>query len=1018
MLRYPVVEKVLEGWGFQHVRTRGSHHQWRAAGRGCRTIPVHGGKVRVDLWHLVLKSLASEFEASRGDQQHAGSAGEGGSTTPLPTTAEKLPAVEKQAERRAWLPPPEEVLATGEREEYLRACEAAEAARLCKRSAAETELLAVEARVHELLFSAVMPSGAGGGVILLGEAEERKLREIIELLETTLAKKKFRKLGDLANGPSLLDLEMYLADCLERQVATMRVGSAEQEIVLEKLFGLMSRAKTTWWKGEEQKTITEKYDTLLRDVFSMLSDNTRNSRQLSSENTPRTSVNLLIWLTDHFSRTRDENRARRLTQLAEVFRVELVAIAQQFVFAPSRESLKELHFLKADEKDCISAAKKLLQKVGNLADLYFYVVGGAGGAGESDGFVLDKKTVRAVGNLGGHIRCECGKPMCVKTGVSFDAAEVCTEALEASAAASMPSDRLAFCVRNEYQMLSWIRDYLVAALQLQKTDAGRVRFLTAARGAGACASVGWRDALCIVQNIMRLVDIFPSDSFKFVEEREWIVDLACSDLGLRTQLELLFDVSSVLSVELVFGNPRNKIPDTQRDAFADVFFRAGFGLHQRMHTFIEETRNGETERGERITEAGGGAGVMAMPSSDDGAQSQSKHSTVDEQLIRIERVKWIEIDDPDKMSWRFCCDSCTVGGEGYGHDLTHRHLGKHEFVFLYLTHSYLVPAILLRILSATTGERSCIWFRVFKELLDNVGEMFSKTRIHGQKLEVVYEVLFQLVQSREVPGGGESCRVAVEAFEFVKTLPGLESVFSYSFMKASGATLGEMLVQSPGVRRQGSMCEESAPATCGGDESESDFWFDMFCSTSSEIDHIAFLDAKRKVDGLHKGEKVLFDDFLLKRPGASSSKISTVWPWEPDSRPSQFRSLLIGLWRRDELRPRLGGKMHDFFFGEGAKACVEEIEELARWDSISLFSSACLDVAQIRTWEDAIRNKIGSKVYVFEVWKLRTVLLARWESFCGGRGASAMMAELRDLVQDGAADHEEADNEESGGEES
>jgi predicted RNA binding protein YcfA (HicA-like mRNA interferase family) len=63
MSRYPVlkpreVAKILERLGFEQVRQRGSHRQYRHPDGRCTTVPFHGGR---DISPVLLRQIAKDI---------------------------------------------------------------------------------------------------------------------------------------------------------------------------------------------------------------------------------------------------------------------------------------------------------------------------------------------------------------------------------------------------------------------------------------------------------------------------------------------------------------------------------------------------------------------------------------------------------------------------------------------------------------------------------------------------------------------------------------------------------------------------------------------------------------------------------------------------------------------------------------------------------------------------------------------------------------------------------------------
>ncbi|MBF0182617.1 MAG: type II toxin-antitoxin system HicA family toxin [Magnetococcales bacterium] len=60
---HPGVAVLLRAWGFQMVRQRGSHQQWKHADGRQTTLPVHPGRdISPILMHQIAKDIALDVE--------------------------------------------------------------------------------------------------------------------------------------------------------------------------------------------------------------------------------------------------------------------------------------------------------------------------------------------------------------------------------------------------------------------------------------------------------------------------------------------------------------------------------------------------------------------------------------------------------------------------------------------------------------------------------------------------------------------------------------------------------------------------------------------------------------------------------------------------------------------------------------------------------------------------------------------------------------------------------------------
>ena len=225
MLAYPTLEKLLRGWGYTHTRTRGSHHQFTQKGRATVTVPVHSSKVRVDVWRCVLRNIERRQE----DEESA-------TTAPLSSPSEPASSSDNNESARPSRPPPVRpppvVLATEERAAYEALLAATEKRVAEQREQARTDMMAAEARFHEL-----MAWGSSEGV-----SEARKM------LEGIIRQKRFARHRGEGEDVGLLDLELYYAEALEAEALQTEFASGDQFTRLTELFRFIDRMRSKWWR--------------------------------------------------------------------------------------------------------------------------------------------------------------------------------------------------------------------------------------------------------------------------------------------------------------------------------------------------------------------------------------------------------------------------------------------------------------------------------------------------------------------------------------------------------------------------------------------------------------------------------------------------------------------------------------------------------------------------------------------------------------------------------------------------
>ncbi|CAD7927183.1 unnamed protein product, partial [Amoebophrya sp. A120] len=173
MIPFTTIEKFLRQEGYEHTRTRGSHHQFTHPKRATQPVPVHNHKVRVNVWLLISRNINREHEklhcepillkqpqANSGVVVDAGSCAGGGAASLLrrPITTGKLNALTistftSSSERsfKAWKPQPEAELATDEREEYERLLLEYEKRAQARQDKLVSEILEVEAQYHNFV---------------------------------------------------------------------------------------------------------------------------------------------------------------------------------------------------------------------------------------------------------------------------------------------------------------------------------------------------------------------------------------------------------------------------------------------------------------------------------------------------------------------------------------------------------------------------------------------------------------------------------------------------------------------------------------------------------------------------------------------------------------------------------------------------------------------------------------------------------------------------------------------------
>ncbi|CAD7927179.1 unnamed protein product [Amoebophrya sp. A120] len=412
MLSFSTIEKILRDKGYEHTRTRGSHHQFTHSERATQPVPVHNHKVRVSVWWLILRNIDREDDLRckpvQGHANDAGAcdAGSGGGGEIAPRTADHAKESPTVAPR-PWKPRAEPVLATDEKAEYERLLTEYE-----RRAAEKKELLVQEMLdVEERHFAFLADNNALGAVEFLEKVlfEERKFA-------------KFRGRPEKgADHATLMDLELYYTCALEQHAAQLPFGSEDQQKTLSKIFDFLAEMKTIWWTRTQSASLEDRHATLLNNILESLRDHLRlvrcNPRGLTLDDRTTEafvynqclhegSFRFFTFLLEYFSRDgqrRGGPRQKRFEDFAKIFRVELVALALQGG-SPGKYLLLDCCGGPGRvQSKTLEEFSKYHQQAQNFRDIFALV--------PTEFSCWEDTMRRMTSEMGGLYRCECGGPL-------------------------------------------------------------------------------------------------------------------------------------------------------------------------------------------------------------------------------------------------------------------------------------------------------------------------------------------------------------------------------------------------------------------------------------------------------------------------------------------------------------------------------------------------------------------------------------------------------------------------------
>jgi len=533
LIRYSTVSKILKGYGYHHIRTRGSHHQWSTKDGvfGFATVPVHDHKVRGDVFRLILKSIQivmqQELPAADDDDDNDDSSADidisQASTNASVTDSET--AVKKR--RVPKITSPDSILATEELAEYNAMMARSEEDRLKQIHQTQSEMIKLEEELQSLITEA---SSYLSGSTVSGDQDfekwkesmriykhrnkllhkddsdsdyeedtsqnpdpkeilAQKLQEAISKVETYLAQKKIRVMandeqskGVMGSKVSVLDIEMYKVVLMELLTQSLPTGSASHLSALEKLFTALHHAKSRWWMGFEQNIVNGFYNDLMESVLEEISRcSTRilNSAggdwaEDSGTTRQRGLCRLIIFLMRKVSLGKDENQRDRVALLAKIFRSQILSQVQT-VHNLSSVLSSDLDILR---RECdIGLYKQLLDDVKNVSSLLKSVKNTAVITNSDNEELLCDDASSELSKIVGFVRCGCGCPL-VGGKCEIDekenpdaAAKEAFEMFEKAREGYHKPQRVAHDLKDEIFIVDWILDFLNSTTKFVKDTA-------------------------------------------------------------------------------------------------------------------------------------------------------------------------------------------------------------------------------------------------------------------------------------------------------------------------------------------------------------------------------------------------------------------------------------------------------------------------------------------------------------------------------------------------------------------